>query len=95
MAAPVLAAETTAFVAARAAIARVREAGTGYAHAVGQECALVRQKAGRKAEAIKRLMADPAGNGLTGKPHSASSRRRWSRPTLAITNSCSSAARPR
>jgi hypothetical protein len=71
--APTLLAEASALRAAREAIERAREAGTAFAHATAQECALLRQKAGRKAEAIRRLMADPTGNGLTGRAHSASS----------------------
>ena len=42
---------------ARDAIHRVRRAGTTLAHATAQEAALVRQKAGRKQEAIRRMMA--------------------------------------
>ena len=72
-AAPRLLRELPQVEAVRAAIARVRAAGTALAHATAQEVALVREKPARKAEAIRRLMDDPGGNPLTSRPHSASS----------------------
>jgi hypothetical protein len=68
---PILVSETPAFQSAREAIARVRRAGAEYAHAIGQEAALVREKPGRKLDAVLRIMQGE--NRLTSKPHSATS----------------------
>lgn len=57
---------------ARVAIDEVRASGNEYANLVHREMALEHERAGRKAEAVARIMAS-GDNPLTHKPHSASS----------------------
>jgi hypothetical protein len=73
MSRPTLLAEIPAIAATRAAIAHLRAAGEALGLATGMELELQRGKPGEKLAAIRRLMADPGGNGLTGKAHSATS----------------------
>lgn len=54
---PTLLAEMPTITQVRAAIARVREAGSALALATAQEAQLLREKPGRKMAAIRRLMA--------------------------------------
>ncbi len=57
---------------ARTAITDCQTAGTDYAAAVHREMILEHERPGRKAAAIRRIMAS-GDNPLTAKPHSASS----------------------
>ena len=71
MPAPTLISHAPAFQVARNAIEAVRKAGTALAFAISHEAQLIREKPVRKVDAIRRIMQ--AENGLTGKPHSATS----------------------